>query len=59
MVPWTALSSSIQLIFLGVSGFVVVAVYLVAMCCFRSRKRKIRVWMKNVLFLIFFIFVTF
>jgi outer membrane protein assembly factor BamB len=49
-----ALSSRILLITLGVSGFVLVA-GLVAMCCFRNRKRKIVFRMKTVLFLIFFL----
>jgi hypothetical protein len=50
-----ALSSSILLIILGVCGFVLVS-GLVAMCCFRNRKRKITAGMKTVLFLIFFLF---
>ena len=50
-----ALSSSVLLIILGVSGLVLVA-GLVAMCFFRNRKRKIVFGMKTVLFLIFFLF---
>jgi len=50
-----ALSSRILLIFLGVSGFVLVA-GLVAMRCFRHRKRKITLGMKIVLFVLFFLF---
>jgi len=49
-----ALSSSILLYILGVCGFVLVA-GLVAMCCFRNRKRQITFGMKTVLFLIFFL----